>query len=210
MKAIYINLDPYLQAAADWLNAGKPGTAPSFNPLPLAVTIPLGETAAIYWAASGEADESPEALSVTVDGQSLDLFGGDITAGEWPEGTIATNVEPGLSSLAPSAKYAVVPVSEDSVKYDVSIGQGDFEIRFVFTVLVRRETASGPVDLVEFTPPAAAPTLTADAINTALGGTGAQEGTPLAGVNIDYALYGGNGIVVGVIDGKDVLCVGNS
>ena len=154
MKAIYINLDPYLQAVADWLNAGKSGPTPHFDPLPLAVTIPLGETAAIYWAASGEADESPEALSVTVDGQSLDLFGGDITAGEWPEGTIATNVEPGLSSLAPSAKYAVVPVSGDSVKYDVSIGQDDFEARFVITVIVNREQAQGPVDLVDFQAPA--------------------------------------------------------
>ena len=50
MKAIYINLDPYLQAVADWLNAGKPGTAPSFNPLPLAVTIPLNFVMNKFWA----------------------------------------------------------------------------------------------------------------------------------------------------------------
>ena len=48
MKAIYINLDPYLQAVADWLNAGATGTAPSFDPLPVAVTIPAGQTACIY------------------------------------------------------------------------------------------------------------------------------------------------------------------
>ena len=55
------------------------------------------------------------------------------------------------------------------------------EFPFVQNVLVRRETASGPVDLVDFTPPAA---LTADAINTALGGSGAEEGKPLRGVDL--------------------------
>ena len=59
MKAIYINIDPYLKAVADWLNAGATGTAPCFDPLPVAVTIPLGETACIYCPSSGEAETDP-------------------------------------------------------------------------------------------------------------------------------------------------------
>ena len=47
MKAIYINFDPYLQAFAAWIKAGKPGTVPSFDPLPLAVTVPLGQDVGI-------------------------------------------------------------------------------------------------------------------------------------------------------------------
>jgi len=158
MKAIYINLDPYLQAVADWLNAGKPGDAPTFTPLPLAVTIPLGESAALYLvadAASTGTDIEPQ--TVTVGSQTIVLrpIGYDDTG--LPDGTIAFNQTPALSALAPGVKYAVIPVIGDSVA--VTIGWTDDVIDFQpipFTVLVRREQASGPVDLVDFTPPASA------------------------------------------------------
>lgn len=153
MKAVYINLDPYLQAVANWLNAGKPGTAPSFNPLPLAVTIPLGETAAIYCPSGGapETDPGDAANEVTVDGQTLSFYQ---TADDGvPADAIATNVTPGLSALAPSAKYWVQAVPRDtSVTVQILDSDGD-GYPVTFTVLVRRETASGPVDLVDYTPP---------------------------------------------------------
>ena len=57
-----------------------------------------------------------------------------------------------------------------------------------FTVLVRRETASGPVDLVDFTPPAA---VTAADIKSALVAAGAGA---LAGVNLGGALANVPGI----------------
>ena len=154
MKAIYIDIDPYLQAVADWLNAGKPGTAPSFDPLPVAVTIPLGETACIYLPAIGESDEEPDWNEATVDGQAITfVFAND---GAFPEGTIAYGETPGLSALAPSAKYAVAPVTGDT-SLRVLLSDGDtYDGSVTIPVLVRRETASGPVDLVDFTPPASA------------------------------------------------------
>jgi hypothetical protein len=156
MKAIYINIDPYLQAVADWLNAGKPGDAPTFNPLPLAVTIPLGETACIYCPSTGEAEDDPadEADSVTIDGQTF-YFGANEV--EIPAAAISVRVVPGLSSLAPSAKYYVVAVTGDTTaKFKIGGGEIDEPIPVTIPVLVRRETASGPVDLVDFTPPASA------------------------------------------------------
>ena len=180
MKAVYINLDPYLQAFANWINAGKSGDAPKFDPLPLSVTIPLGESAAIYLPDAGTSEGTQEGNSVTIDGVSL-IFG--VGSVPW-ESVIASEVVPGLSTLAPSAKYAVAPFAGGDVSVAI-YDEDEYEYDITFTVLVRREQASGPVDLVDFTPPAAA--LTADAINTALGGTGAQEGSPLAGVSLGRA-----------------------
>ena len=75
MKAIYINLDPYLAAFAAWINGGKVGTAPSFDPPPLAVTVPLGQDVAVYLErkyegeVGGVDDYSADAL--TIDGQTV-------------------------------------------------------------------------------------------------------------------------------------------
>jgi hypothetical protein len=153
MRAIYINLDPYIAAFAAWIKGGKSGDAPTFDPLPLAVTLPLGESAAIYlekaWVAEDE-DYGPDML--TIDGTTV-----GVTASIAGEGdALARDVVPGISALAPSAKYAVLPVAGDaSVLVYINDGESDVgEIRF--TVLVRREQSSGPVDLVDFTPPAAA------------------------------------------------------
>lgn len=154
MKAIYINLDPYIAAFAAWLKGGKVGDAPTFNPLPLAVTIPLGESAAIYlekaWVAEDE-DFGPDRL--TIDGTTVGVCASIAGEGD----ALARDVVPGISALAPAAKYAVLHVTGDaSVLVYINDGESDVgEIRF--TVIVRREQASGPVDLVDFAPPAAAP-----------------------------------------------------
>ena len=177
MKAIYINLDPYLQAVADWLNAGKPGTAPSFDPIPVAVTIPLGESACIYLPSGGEAGTVPDDSqdSATVSGQSL-LFWS--TEDAIPESPIAVKVVPGLSALAPSAKYYVVAVTGDTTaNFAICDSGGTDFFYFSVTVLVRRETASGPVDLVDFTPPLS------------------LSGVSFAGVDIEGAEFDGNEIV---------------
>jgi hypothetical protein len=160
MKAIYINLDPYLKAAADWLAAGKPGDAPKFAPIPLAVTIPLGETACIY----APGDPSGELATFQVLPPAADAVVGAIGTGSLDptsESAIATNQTPGFSQYpAPSGgtqKYSILPVTGDVV-FTVSITDADATeiISLAIPVLVRRETASGPVDVVDFTPPASA------------------------------------------------------
>ena len=153
MKAIYINLDPYLAAFAAWLKGGKSGPAPHFDPLPLAVTIPLGESAAIYLEKAWVAEDEDYGVDIlTIDGTTVGV-GAFVTGGG---DALARNVVPGLSALAPAAKYAVVPVTGDA-SVQVYINDGDVDVGEIhFTVLVRRETASGPVDLVDFTPPASA------------------------------------------------------
>lgn len=200
MKAIYINIDPYLQAVAAWLKAGKPGTVPSFNTLPLAVTIPLGESAAIFLQGQSASDPTGpvqdwddfDSNYITVDGYSMYARLGISSPGDILDGLSV----PGFSALAPAAKYVVTPIT-DSI--DVSVlmggtGVDDPEITFTIPVLVRRETASGPVDLVDFTPPASG-TPSAEQINAALGGSGATEGSPLAGVPMRGASFSNTNIV---------------
>jgi hypothetical protein len=152
MKAIYINLDPYIAAFAAWIKGGKSGPAPSFDPLPVAVTIPLGETAAIYLNGYAE-DESGPAAEVFGSGDTMFTVYADVGEGE----NIVENVVPALSSFIPGAHYYVRAVAGDSIDVTVTPGDADGdEYPFTIRVLVRRETASGPVDLVDFTPPASA------------------------------------------------------
>lgn len=159
MKAIYINLDPYLAAVAAWLKGGKSGPAPTFNPtIPLAVTIPLGCDVGVAIPGMGTAPDEFPMNEATIDGQTV-VFGVESALPEHV--TIAYRQTLGLSALVPSAQYAVVPwdawVSDNGNKVELFVGESDASgIRIPFTVLVRREQASGPVDLVDFTPPAAA------------------------------------------------------
>jgi len=155
MKAIYINLDPYLAAFAAWLKGGKSGPAPTFSPLPLAVTIPLGEETAVAIPGTGTAPDDFPMNEATIDGQTV-VFG---VQSALPERGAQINYQQtlGLSSLVPSAKYAIVPwsawKSDKRDKVEIFIGENDASgIYILFTVLVRRETAQGPVDLVDFTP----------------------------------------------------------
>lgn len=158
MKAIYINLDPYLAAFAAWLKGGKSGPAPTFNPLPLAVTIPLGCDAGIAVPGTGSIPDDFPMNEATIDGQTV-VFGVESALPEHV--TISYQKTLGLSSLAPSAKYAIVPWgawnSENPGRIDIFIGENDASgIAIRFPVLVRREQAQGPVDLVDFTPPVSA------------------------------------------------------
>lgn len=185
MKAIYINLDPYLQAFADWLNAGKPGDAPKFGPLPLTVTIPLGETAAIYLNNATQAADENAPDSATIDGKTVYFCVFPSGGAAMPEGNVlALEQVPGLSALAPSAKYAVVPwdawETDNGTNVEFWIGEEQDEstgVHFVFRVIVNRETASGPVDLVDYTPPVS------------------LSGVSFAGVDIEGAEFDGNEIV---------------
>jgi hypothetical protein len=153
MKAIYINIDPMLAAFAAWIKGGKSGPAPTFAPLPLAVTIPLGESAAIYLNGYAE-DASGPGAEVFGFGDTMYTVYADVGEGE----NIVENVVPALSSFVPGAHYYVRAVAGGSVDVTVTLGDADGdEYPFTFPVLVRREQASGPVDLVDFTPPASAP-----------------------------------------------------
>lgn len=199
MRAIYINLDPYLAAFAAWLKGGKVGPKPDFQPLPLAVTIPLGETAAIYLPTAGTSEGTQEGNSVTIDGVDL-IFG--VGSVPW-ESVIASEVVPGLSTLAPSAKYAVAPFAGGDVS--VAIYDGDeYEYDITFTVLVRRETASGPVDLVDFAPPAAP---SAADIRAALVAAGSEA---LEGVDIDGTVFGEHDVQEQEIEGTKYLTLSDS
>lgn len=180
MKAVYINLDPYLQAFADWLNAGKPGDAPKFDPLPLAVTIPLGQDVVLL----SQGDIYTGDTNVyTVDGQSV-----------WAGFTSATGVvNPGDEDsaiarhfsrfVASVEKYYPIQLTSDSPTLSIAISEagGDNASVVTFAVLVRREPASGPVDLVDFTPPAAAPSAADIKSALAAAGNGALEGVDLGG-----------------------------
>jgi hypothetical protein len=168
MKAIYISLDPYLAQIADYAQSATAdedeGTItppnPKFDPLPIAITLPVGESAVLYLDGGGTLDDvQPNFVtigSVTLVHYSL---GAPTEFGNDPE-VVATNTVPGLSSIDPQGKYLAVKVpatvSEFVVKLFVS-GLSDLvQITIPISVLVRRETASGPVDLVDFTPPASA------------------------------------------------------
>ena len=197
MKAIYINLDPYLARIAAWINAGKPGTAPSFDPLPLAVTIPLGESAGIV-VPGGTLDGDVNALSVySVDGVTISasLDPNEDTMPDPPAGdSVVTNdFGPGYTAYATEMTVnSVFSVSGESVAQTVYLFDADDNPlgSIPFTVLVRREQPSGPVDLVDYQPPAAAPS--ASDIKSALvaAGAGALEGVSLAGtvLNEDDAI----------------------
>jgi len=162
MKAIYINLDPYLAAFAAWLKGGKVGPAPTFSPLPLAVTVPLGTDVAIYIPCDSASDQGNpirddddlDLSHVTVNGQAF-LVGYIPTFSNIIESAISLP----FSSVATSGPmYAAVRFTGASYSANITLmGDSDEESTTIpFTVLVRRETASGPVDLVDFTPPAAA------------------------------------------------------
>ena len=176
MKAIYLNLDGAIAAVL----AGRKVVQPR---IPLAVTIPAGQTAAVY-AQTGTAAKTADAGSaVTGITWTFSPSLGD---------AIATGVSPGMSQVLSSESASVYAVSGDGFTATATIKNSDTTVgAFSVQVVVDRETLDGPVDLVDFTPPASAPTLTAAAINTALGGTGAAEGKPLKGVPVVDADFSG-------------------
>lgn len=198
MKAIYINLDPFVAAARGYI-AGDTATPPVFqDQLPLAVTVPAGQSAALVCQTEATVDGGTQPVpfatwTATVGGESI------------LSNAISSDYAPAMSGefVTETASVYAVPATATEISIAVTLTDGaDENPKTValpaFTVLVRREQASGPVDLVDFTPPAAAPTLTAAAINAALGGSGAIEGVPLKGVSLGGAiLEEGNNALVG-------------
>ena len=166
MKAIYINLDGAIAAVC----AGRKVVQPR---IPLAVTIPAGQTAAVY-AQTGTASKAADAGSaVTAVTWSFSPSLGD---------AIAQNVAPGMSQVISSETASVYAVSGDGFTATATIKNSDTTVgTFAVQVIVNRETLDGPVDLVDFTPPAAAPS--AADIKSALvaAGEGALKGVDISG-----------------------------
>ena len=178
MKAIYLNLDDAVRAVC----AGRKVVQ---SILPLSVTIPAGQTAAVF-AQTGTAAKTDDAGSaVTGITWTFSPSLGD---------AIATGVAPGMSQVLASETASVYAVTGGSFVATAAIKSGDTTVgTFAVQVVVNRETLDGPVDLVDFTPPAA---VTAASINAALGGTGVADGAPLNGVklegtHLEYARVGG-------------------
>ena len=190
MKAIYLNLD-------DALRAVLAGDAPVQPQVPLAVTIPAGQSAAVY-AQTGTATKTSDA-------------GSNVTGVTWTFSpslgdAIASSVSPGLSQVLASESASVYAVTGGSFTATAAIKNSDTTIATVaITVIVNRETASGPVDLVDFTPPAAAPT--AADIKSALVAAGSGA---LAGVDLDGTLFGEHGVQSSEIDGTTYLTLSDS
>lgn len=170
MKAIYLNLDPYLAAFAAWLKANPPdpdtgllAAPPHFDPLPLAVTVPLGQDVGII-VPGGNIVGGILALSaysvgdITI-GVSLDPNESTMPDPPAGESVITNDFGHGYTAYATeNTVNSVFSVSGESAAQTVYFfDENDNPLGAItFTVLVRRETASGPVDLVDFTPPAAA------------------------------------------------------
>lgn len=171
MKAIYINLDDAVRAVC----AGRKVVQ---SMLPLAVTIPAGQTAAVY-AQTGTAAKTDDAGSaVTGITWTFSPSLGD---------AIATGVAPGMSQVLASETASVYAVSGDGFTATATIKNGNATVgTFAVQVVVNRETLDGPVDLVDFTPPASGGTPSAADIRSALvaAGNGALEGVSLGGANI--------------------------
>lgn len=176
MKAIYLNLDDAVRAIC----AGRKVVQPQ---VPLAVTIPAGQSAAVF-AQTGTATKTVAA-------------GSDVTRIDWTFSpslgdAIAENVAPGMSQALASESAKVYAVTGDGFTATATIKNNDTTVgAFTVQVVVNRETLDGPCDLVDFTPPAAA--LTANAINTALGGTGTGQDKPLMGVSLAGAIIHATG-----------------
>ena len=168
MKAIYLNLDDAVRAVC----AGRKVVQPR---IPLAVTIPAGQTAAVF-AQTGTAAKTADA-------------GSAITGITWAFSpslgdAIATGVAPGMSQVLASETASVYAVAGDGFTATATIKNGDTTVgTFSVQVVVNRETLDGPVDLVDFTPPAAAPS--AADIKSALVAAG---DTALAGVSLGGAI----------------------
>jgi hypothetical protein len=162
MKAIYINIDEYIQPVVDWIKGGRIGPIPKPGyVLPVSVTIPLGQSAAVFapgkWAPE---EEYGEVIVCSVDGDRISARAVPSNVPEPEESTpIDYGCVPGFSKIGPEMEYAVWAETGNFTLF-VEIMDLDTDEQEEFTVaipvIVNRETASGPVDLVDFTPPASA------------------------------------------------------
>lgn len=185
MKAIYLNLDAAVRAVC----AGRKVVQPM---LPLAVTIPAGQTAAVF-AQTGTAAKTADA-------------GSAVTAVTWTFSpslgdAIASGVAPGMSQVLASETASVYAVSGDGFSATATIKSGDTTVgTLAAQVVVSRETLDGPVDLVDFTPPAAAPT--AADIKSALVAAGDEA---LAGVSLGQAMLVATSNASAAASGKETI-----
>ena len=127
MKAIYINLDPYLTKFAAWLkgvrvdpDTGETDTPPPVfnNAIPLAVTLPLGADCVVLAPYGGTADD-PMPNALEIDGVAVYL------SATLEGSEVATNVTPAISTVGPATKYAAVAISGDSAAVRLSIAGAD-------------------------------------------------------------------------------------
>lgn len=168
MKAIYINLDDAVRAVC----AGRKVVQ---SILPLAVTIPAGQSAAVYAQTGTAAKTAAAGSAVTGITWTFSPSLGD---------AIASSVAPGMSQVLASESASVYAVSGDGFAATATIKNGDTTVgTFAVQVVVNRETLDGPVDLVDFTPPASGGTPSAADIRSALvaAGDGALSGVKLGG-----------------------------
>ena len=171
MKAIYLNLDDAVRAVC----AGRKVVQ---SILPLAVTIPAGQTAAVF-AQTGTAAKTADAGSaVTAVAWSFSPSLGD---------AVATGVAPGMSQVLASETASVYAVSGDGFTATATIKNGDTTVgTFAVQVVVNRETLDGPVDLVDFTPPVSAPTAADIKAALVAAGNGALDGVALGGAQLVF------------------------
>ena len=153
MKAIYINLDPFVAAARGYI-AGDVATPPVFqDQLPLAVTVPAGQSAALVCQTEATVDGGTQPVPFA---SWMATVGGDSILSN----ALSSDYSPAMSGefVTETASVYAVPATAAEINIAVTLTDGaDENPKTValpaFTVLVRRETASGPVDLVDFTPP---------------------------------------------------------
>lgn len=184
MKAIYLNLDDAVRAVC----AGRKVVR---SILPLSVTIPAGQAAAVF-AQTGTAAKTDDAGSaVTAIAWTFSSSLGD---------AIATGVAPGMSQVLASETASVYAVAGGSFTATATIKNSDTTLATVaITVIVNREQADGPVDLVDFTPPASGGTPSAADIKSALvaAGPGALEGVSMDGVRLVFKNENNHGTMIG-------------
>ena len=154
MKAIYINLDPYIRAARPYFK-GATDTPPELpkSILPVSVTLPPGETAALICQTEATVAEGTQTLpfatwTATVGGDSI------------LSSAIATGYAPRLSAefADETANVYAVPAGATEIAVTVTLTDGEDTPTTLalppITVVVNRAAASGPVELVDFSVPA--------------------------------------------------------
>ena len=166
MKAIYINLDPYIRAARAYI-AGQTDTPPRIAPpaLPLSVVVPAGEDAALLCQTEATVESGTQPLPYVTWSVAPSL--GD---------AIRTGLAPHLSEelVSEVADAYAIPYASGSITATVTLTDGAAETPRTLelppiTVLVRRAGAQGPVDLVDIQAPPA-----------------------MSGIDIEGATFGGN------------------
>lgn len=176
MKAIYINLDPYILAARPYF-MGATDVPPELpkSILPVSVTLPPGETAALICQTEATVADESATQTLPFVAMAAEVGGNTITATP-----IATGWSPRLSSALAAETASVFAVPAGTSRIDVTVqlcdkaSSADTSLDLPpITVYVRETPATGPVDLVDFPVPAT-----------------------LSGVDLDGATWGGTALAL--------------